>query len=238
MSIQTNSFCWHAISTASETALPFYKSVLGWDVVEQDGQPLLSAPGGLVGHMQPVEGAAAWCSYLAVDDVEARTAASAEAGGTIIVPPTKLPAGAFSVVASPSGAVFGLYQGVEEDEAPKPGPGTIHWVELHSTKLADDLQWLETSFGLGAEARQMSFGPYKVLTADGQSRGGAMESMDTPPSWLAWVEVADVDAALELVDAGGGSVIRPAFGDAEVGQMAVVADPSGAVFGLVKPVRA
>lgn len=235
MSIQTNTFCWHSINTTGGNSVDFYTSVLDWSIDESGDQPIISSPGGMLGHMQPTDGPPAWCSFLAVDDIDASTAKSVAAGGMVIVPPTKLPAGAFSVVASPSGAVFGLYEGVEEDDAPKPGPGTIHWVELHSKALSADLAWLEESFGISSRAQQMAMGPYQVLTADGEPRGGAMEAIDTPSMWLAWVQVTDVEATVGKVNASGGSVLRDVFGDPEVGKMAVVADPTGAVFGVVQP---
>ncbi|MFC3615364.1 VOC family protein [Lutimaribacter marinistellae] len=58
----------------------------------------------------------------------------------------------------------------------------------------------------------------------------------TPPrhknSWIAYVEVPDVDAALKHADALGGEIVRTPFEVPGVGRNALVRDPLGVLFGL------
>ena len=169
MSIQSNIFCWQGISTDVDRGTAFYSNVLGWDLAAQGAGPsTFVAPGGEVAHIQPAEnGPPAWCPYLSVDDVDASTAVAAEKGGKLVVPPTDLPAGRFSIVTTPSGAAFGLYQSVESDAMAKPGPGSIHWVELQSTAPDADVAWLKSVFGFSDRVQDMAGGPYHVLEANG-----------------------------------------------------------------------
>lgn len=53
--------------------------------------------------------------------------------------------------------------------------------------------------------------------------------------WFTYIQVADVDATAEKVEASGGSVLRHPV-DTETGdRIAVVSDPMGNVFGIVTP---
>lgn len=237
MSIRSNIFCWHGISTDVDGGKAFYTSVLGWDITSDgDGAPMFVAPGGAVAHIQaPENGPPSWCSFLSVDNLDARTALAAEQGGTVLVQPTDLPTGRFSVVTTPSGAVFGLYQATEEDALPAPGPGSIHWVELQSTAPDKDIAWLKSVFGFSYRTKETAAGRYHVLEADGVPRGGVTSCPFDGSVFIAWVQVHDLDATLSKVGAHGGKTVTESFADPAVGRMAVVSDPSGATFGLVQP---
>jgi len=54
----------------------------------------------------------------------------------------------------------------------------------------------------------------------------------TPPSWLPYIWVKSVDAALKKAKAAGGKVVSGAMDVMDQGRMAVVQDPGGAVIGL------
>lgn len=109
-------------------------------------------------------------SYLRVADVDAGLAAAIENGGSMVVPPTDIPPGRFAGVASPSGAVFLLFHEADEASAENPGAsnGAIHWVELHSTDLATDVAWMESSFGIGHQKMQGVLGSIPRRDSQGQ----------------------------------------------------------------------
>ena len=67
-----------------------------------------------------------------------------------------------------------------------------------------------------------------ALTAD-MLAGGAR------PIWMGYLEVADVDQAVAAIEADGGAVHMPAT-DLPVGRIAMVSDPQGAVFYVMKPI--
>jgi hypothetical protein len=57
----------------------------------------------------------------------------------------------------------------------------------------------------------------------------------TPPHWLSYIQVEDVDAAVTQVESLGGKTHVPGTDIPTVGRFAVVADPQGAVFSLFTP---
>jgi len=77
---------------------------------------------------------------------------------------------------------------------------------------------------------------YPMIKVEEQTHGGFGPAQGgAPPHWLAHVVVDDVDAAVGRVEAAGGSIVAPAMEIPEVGRMAVIADPQGAVLSLFAP---
>ena len=81
---------------------------------------------------------------------------------------------------------------------------------------------------------------YRLWTVGDVPVGGLMaipdhaRRMGTPPSWLSYVGVPDVDATVrQATSLGGRAYVAPQ--DIPVGRFAVLADPQGAAFGVYKP---
>lgn len=70
-------------------------------------------------------------------------------------------------------------------------------------------------------------GGYMQITPD-MAAGGAR------PAWLGYIAVDDVDASVESIKAAGGSVTMPASDLEGVGRMAMVTDPQGAPFYIMR----
>jgi uncharacterized protein len=76
---------------------------------------------------------------------------------------------------------------------------------------------------------------------DGGSAGGVlsltdeMRSHGAKPIWMGYVGVDDVDATVAQIEAKGGKALMPAF-DIPQGRIAMVADPQGNPFYVMKPV--
>ena len=62
-----------------------------------------------------------------------------------------------------------------------------------------------------------------------------MKSMGVPPNWLGYVTVDDAAATAARAKSLGGTVIKDAFDVMDVGAMAVIQDPTGAVFAVWQP---
>lgn len=82
---------------------------------------------------------------------------------------------------------------------------------------------------------------YRMIErADGGNAGGVMGLTDemlrggARPCWLGYLSVGDVDAAVAAIEGDGGKALLPAF-DIDVGRIAMVADPQGAPFYVMKP---
>jgi len=81
----------------------------------------------------------------------------------------------------------------------------------------------------------------QIGRADGGAAGGVLALSDemvaggARPFWLGYIHSNDVDATVAAIVADGGSLQMPAF-DIPVGRIAMVLDPQGAPFYVMKPV--
>lgn len=78
---------------------------------------------------------------------------------------------------------------------------------------------------------------YTIFEYDGGGIAGLMKMppVGMPPVWMGYIHVEDVDAAVEKAKAAGAVVHRAAEDLPGIGRMAMIADPQGAVFHLMKP---
>lgn len=80
-----------------------------------------------------------------------------------------------------------------------------------------------------------------IERSDGGNAGGvlglddSMRSHGARPMWLGYVNVDDVDRAVASIEKAGGKALMPAFDVPNVGRIAMVADPQGAPFYVMKP---
>ncbi len=80
---------------------------------------------------------------------------------------------------------------------------------------------------------------YTVTLANGAGMGGIMAMPEhikgMPPFWSGYIHVPDVEAALAKVKKLGGVIKRDAWDVPEVGRIAVIADPTGAILNIMTP---
>lgn len=123
------------------------------------------------------------------------------------------------------------------------GHGFFHWNELLTTDVEKAKAFFSATLGWDYEEMSMPDGQtYNVIIVNDEPAGGMMKMpaevpAGTPPHWLGYIEVDDLDARLAKTAEAGGTVLRPAFEVAEVGRIAIVADPTGAVVGLITPTQ-
>jgi uncharacterized protein len=89
-----------------------------------------------------------------------------------------------------------------------------------------DMDYRFFSSGDGSDMAD-GVGGYMAITED-MAAGGAQ------PAWVGYIAVDDVDASVAAIGAAGGSVLMPATDLDGVGRMAMVADPAGAPFYVMK----
>jgi hypothetical protein len=253
----TSQFVWYELMTTdAQAAEAFYCQVIGWSAADA-GMPgtaytLLSAgPAVIAGLMAlPKEACDAgarpgWIGYVAVDDVDAAARQLQEAGGKVDRPAEDIPGvGRFAVVADLDGASFCLFKGNSAEQPPQPPagtPGTMGWHELYAGD--QDRAWAFYSSQFGWTKDQAidmgAMGVYQLFAAGGEAIGGMMTKPPEVPqaSWLYYVNVAAIDAAVGRVTAAAGHVVS---GPMEVpGGMWVAQcmDPQGAMFAMVAPTR-
>ncbi len=117
--------------------------------------------------------------------------------------------------------------------------GAPIWYEL-STPDADGAQkFYADVVGLSiAKSEMEGTGDYRILTApDGNGAGGLMtppEGVQLKPGWYSYIGVQDVDGTAEKIKQLGGSVLMDPMDIPGVGRFALVADPQGMVFYIMR----
>src|SRR5215475_12460080 len=121
---------------------------------------------------------------------------------------------------------------------------TFYWNELVTPDVEGAKKFYQSVLGWTVEEMPMPDGhTYSVMKANGKPACGIMSTAATgmheegedeaDSQWVAYIHVADVDAAVKKVEAAGGGVIKPCFDVPGVGRIAVVEDSTGAVIGMM-----
>jgi predicted enzyme related to lactoylglutathione lyase len=241
---------WVDLQTTDQAAAKaFYSGLFGWTY---DDQPMPQGPvysmALLGGHTvaaiapQSPEMAAAgapamWNTYLAVDSVDEAVGKVEAAGGKVAMAPFDImDAGRMAFVIDPAGAPVALWQANQHIGATLVNePGTVSWNEL-ITSDPGDVKFYTDLLGLTTSTMDMGGGQeYTIFEADGQQVGGSMAPPmpGIPNHWQVYFAVDDADATAAKATELGGTVQGAPF-DSPVGRMAVLGDPQGAVFSIIK----
>lgn len=257
------SFIWYELLTTDiAAAADFYEKVVGIKI-SRDATPgpmdyrMIETPGGLHvgGAMQLTQemrdgGAmSGWFGYISVPDVDAAAEKVQAAGAMVHMPPTDIPnAGRIAMISDPQGAPLYIMKptpppGAEDMDSLCYDPekhGHVAWNELHARDQAAAFDFYSGQFGW-EKSDAMDMGPmgtYQMFKVGGTDNaiGGMMDSPNMPhPVWLYYLNVPDIDEALALINANGGSVL---YGPGEIpGGSFIIqgTDPQGAMFAVVGP---
>ncbi len=115
--------------------------------------------------------------------------------------------------------------------------GVPCWVDTWQSDADTAVAFYTGLFGWEA-ASDPDGPPYLMLRLGGRDVAaiGRAEGDDAPaPDWTTYVWVDSADDATAKARAAGGAVIREPFDSLDGGRMAILADPSGAVFGVWAP---
>lgn len=119
--------------------------------------------------------------------------------------------------------------------------GTPIWYELASRDADAASAFYAAVIGWRIEGRPPGPMDYRMISAEGDDNVGGLAGLSdaTPPAaatpgWRFYVGVDDVDATAEAIVAAGGSVAIAPFDLPDVGRLALVADPGGAAFFVMR----
>jgi predicted enzyme related to lactoylglutathione lyase len=120
--------------------------------------------------------------------------------------------------------------------------GTPSWVDLMTTDQDAAVTFYGDLFDWEFMKSGAETGGYAMCMKDGEPVAGigAMPAeAPFPAAWTTYLSVGDVDAAVAKATDAGGQVMSPSMtvADAEetLGRMAIIADPTGGVFGVWEP---
>jgi len=115
--------------------------------------------------------------------------------------------------------------------------GSFCWIELGTSDLAAAKRFYGQLFNWSARDSH----EYTLFLSDGRPAAGGytlrpdQRAEGVPPHWLLYVGVADADAAAARAGELGAKILAPARDAMGQGRMAVIQDPTGAVFAIWQP---
>jgi predicted enzyme related to lactoylglutathione lyase len=118
--------------------------------------------------------------------------------------------------------------------------GKFVWYEYIGNDLKAAVDFYTRVLGWTAQDSGMADFPYQIVSIGGRMLGGMMDiprdakAMGARPTWIGYIWVENVDAALPKLMAMGGRVFKAPADIAGVGRFAVVADPYGGTFMLFR----
>ncbi|MBB6118523.1 VOC family protein [Nocardiopsis algeriensis] len=249
---------WLMLSSPDvDASLAFYGDLFGWEAASAGprsaGHVYLTLDGDVVGVLGPLVGEGekpAWTIFFKDPNVDDTVLAVERLGGTLLVEPFDI--GELGRVAhfyDPQGGHFAVakpyhLQGMEVADR----PGSLCWVELWTPDGAAAVEFYGELFRWGFTDHDMPAGldgTYKLITPAGagqeRAHGGIMAvDPDALPAdngsadWHPAFAVADIDAAVDKVKAGGGQVYTKPEDTPVLGRSAFCADPFGSAFSLFR----
>jgi len=232
-----------------EAAKEFYGGLFGWTFQDirsgrteyaeafLDGHPVAGLIHRAVArgeHRQP-----AWLTFISSPDADAAERAALQKGAKLLFGPKDIPGrGREAVMADPQGAVFAVVSS-ESGDPPDvlPSSGEWIWSSLITTDPDAGAAFYQALFDYDVFDLPSQGGTRHLLLGDGgyaRASANGLPSSRSHPHWLNYVRVDDVDHVAARAEELGGHVLVKPHPDRHGGKIAVVADPSGAAFGLME----
>jgi predicted enzyme related to lactoylglutathione lyase len=243
---------WAELVTPNlDAAERFYASLFGWTFKVQgapnshyalallNGEPVA----GLI-HQPLHEGEKQqpyWLTFIAVRDVDAAGRTALDSGGKIVVAPHSYAArGRQAVLTDPQGAPFAVIASLSGD-APDylAENGAWIWSSLLTRDPEAGIAFYQNVFGYEVFDLHSDDGlQHAVLSTDNLARASVnalpADSVHRQTHWLNFIRVADATNAATRATALGGRVLVEPRVDRHGGKFAVIADPTGAPFGVME----
>ncbi len=231
-------FIWHDLVTSDVASTKaFYGQLFNWTFEQRGRYTIVSLHDKRIGgilDIQPVtpgRHAARWISSLSVSDVDQAVSVVLENGGKIHKGPENiLDRGRVALVSDPQGAQLSLIHTKMGD--PSDGPiaeGSWLWHELWTNDPDSSVNFYQELAGYSTVEELDS---YLILKAEDKWRAGIRNLFNQAleQRWVPVIKVNDVKTISALAKQFGGKVIIEAENPDYADQVALLADPSGALF--------
>jgi predicted enzyme related to lactoylglutathione lyase len=220
----------------------FYQELLGWEWrwVSEPPNPygIFSLRGyDLAGlafrDMEGDEPYSRWVHYVSVADVAVAEDLINGMGGRTLMRRSAADRGEFAILASASEVLLGVMRSSSGDPPDtRSVPGEWIWRQLYTWNLDASMSALQQLADYQVTEADGSDEIDRIVSSGGYARAGVKAlaaDSEAGPSWLGFVMANDVGTLVDKVPGLGGTV----YYQAQSGDMAIIADPGGALIGLV-----
>ena len=239
---------WHDLFTRDVfTAREFYTKLFGWSHetfrAGAKSYTLLSYKGKSIAGIVELEpgnqNENQWISYISVLDVRRAFAHVTANGGKVLLSPRIFnQQGELAILTDPEGAAFGVLNSMSGDpEDVMAKPNEWIWADLLVRDPINTARFYQgiADYMIADDTRSIENNDF-FLRSMGFARAGVgpLPAPDILPNWLPYIRVQDVlTSTMKVTQLGGTTIIEPnpvLFNS----KLAVIADPTGAVFGIVQ----
>ena len=244
------SFCWIELATTDgEAAKKFYAELFGWEAKDQPVGPdmvytMLKLNGKDVGALfqkgeQMKQVPTHWASYISVTNADESAAKAKSLGGTVVQEPFDvMEVGRMAVIADPTGAHFCIWQPKQHKGVGVKGEtNSLCWNELLTNDTERAKDFYTKLFGWKSKTDTGAVAYTEWINGE-EHIGGMMQIQPQmgpmPPNWGIYIAVDDCDAKVAKATSLGARTYVPSTDIPNVGRFAVLADPQGAVFNIIK----
>ncbi len=251
--IPPGSFCWIELATVDqEAAKQFYTSLFGWSYVDSAMGPgeiytMFKLQGRDVGAVFTLNQAMReqgvppnWALYVSAESADDIVQTAVDVGGRAVAGPFDVgDYGRMAVLQDPTGAMLSVWEPHAQIGLSITGePGTLCWADLSTPDVDAAAAFYSAVFDWSFDMGQDGSGYLHIKNGDTPIGGippAENRAPGAPPHWMIYMLVTDCDeSAAKAKDLGARLYLEPMTIE-NVGRMAVVADPQGAVFALFQP---
>jgi uncharacterized protein len=247
---EPGTFCWVELATKDgPAAKKFYTSLFDWRVNEipiSEGETYSMVEkknrvAGAFYQLSPEQKAVPphWNSYIRVTDADETAAKAKKLGAKIHTEPFDvMDQGRMANIQDPTGALFAVWQpGSHAGAGIVNEPGAFCWNELYTTDPKRAGDFYSQLFDWKRETQTMPLGEYTTFKKGDTQAAGMMQlpkDWKVPPHWLVYFAVDDSDRTVQKARDMGAKVMRPPTDIPNIGRFAILNDPQGADFAVIR----
>jgi predicted enzyme related to lactoylglutathione lyase len=244
-------FCWTEVFLEDPgRGKGFYGELFGWSAQEiptPEGTYSMLHIGGkrvagiakITAEKKKAGARSRWLNHVFVRDTDISTKRAAGLGAKIVMAPTQTGPGMMAIIEDPTGNDLALWSTKESMGTFLWGEtNSLCWNELVTSDAEAATKFYVGMFGWKKEAWPMGEFTYTVLKNGDVPIAGVMPQLKdmtgTPTGWTAYFGVADCDAIAKKAEKLGGKIFMPPHDIPNVGRFAILGDPEGAAFAILK----
>ena len=228
------------ITEDAAAARDFYGELFGWEFEKVSATyAIASHDGRRVAGIAEINGRLPdlsedfWLLGVEVDDVDECVQRARKNGGKIQrEPKTATGHGRYAVIIDPQGAALSLWKPEEGTRSSARSANDWVWTELWTSDTRGAVKFYKAVLGYEYRGLEVGEETYHVFAQDEDLLAGILKTpyKGVAPNWVPYILVDDLRAVMERATELGGRTLLEPQDKLGRGEVALIADPSGAAF--------